>query len=58
MNRAIEILISAIIVVSLTLLLSRSLKLSAKYERKPQKLSNWNAQDQGIDPTLDSESNR
>jgi hypothetical protein len=58
MNRAIEILISAIIVVSLTLLLSRSLKLSAKYERKPQKLSDWNAQDQGIDPTLDSESNR
>jgi hypothetical protein len=58
MNRAIEILISAIVVVSLTLLLSRSLKLSAKYERKPQKLSDWNAQDQGIDPTLDSESNR
>ncbi len=58
MNRAIEIFISAIIVVSLTLLLSRSLKLSAKYERKPQKLSDWNAQDQGIDPTLDSESNR
>jgi hypothetical protein len=58
MNRAIEILISAVIVVSLTLLLSRSLKLSAKYERKPQKLSDWNAQDQGIDPTLDSESNR
>jgi hypothetical protein len=58
MNRAIEILISVIIVVSLTLLLSRSLKLSAKYERKPQKLSDWNAQDQGIDPTLDSESNR
>jgi hypothetical protein len=58
MNRTFEILISAVIVVSLTLLLSRSLKLSARYERKPHKLSDWNAQDQGIDPTLDSESDR
>jgi len=58
MNRSFEILISAVIVVSLTLFLSRSLKLSARYERKPHKLSDWNAQDQGIDPTLDSESDR
>jgi hypothetical protein len=58
MNRTVEILISVVIVVSLTLFLSRSLKLSARYERKPHKLSDWNAQDQGIDPTLDSESDR
>jgi len=58
MNRTVEILISVVIVVSLTLFLSRSLKLSARYERKPDKLSDWNAQDQGIDPTLDSESDR
>jgi hypothetical protein len=58
MNSAVEILISVVIVVALTLLLSRSLKLSSKYERKPHKLSDWNAQDQGIDPTLDSESDR
>ena len=58
MNRTFEILISAVLVVSLTLFLSRSLKLSARYERKPHKLSDWNAQDQGIDPTLDSESDR
>ncbi len=58
MNRSFEILISAVLVVSLTLFLSRSLKLSARYERKPHKLSDWNAQDQGIDPTLDSESDR
>jgi hypothetical protein len=45
-------------VVALTLLLSRTLKLSSKYERKPHKLSDWNAQDEGIDPTLDSESDR
>ena len=58
MNRTVEILISVVIVVSLTLFLSRSLKLSARYERKPHKLSDWTAQDQGIDPTLDSETDR
>ena len=58
MNNPLEILISAIVVVAITLLLSRSLKLSARYERKPHKLSDWNAQDQGIDPTQDSESDR
>ena len=58
MNNVLEILISVIVVVAITLLLSRSLKLSARYERKPHKLSDWNAQDQGIDPTQDSESDR
>jgi len=58
MNRAVEILISVVIVVSLTLILSRSFKLSTRYERKTQKLSDWNAQDQGIDPTQDSEADR
>ena len=58
MNSALEILISLVVVVALTLLLSRTLKLSSKYERKPHKLSDWNAQDQGIDPTQDSESHR
>jgi len=58
MNHTVETLISVVIVVSLTLFLSRSIKLSARYERKPHKLSDWNAQDQGIDPTLDIESDR
>ena len=58
MSHTVEILISVVIVVSLTLFLSRSIKLSARYERKPHKLSDWNAQDQGIDPTLDIESDR
>ena len=58
MNSAVEILISVVIVVALTLLLARTLKLSSRYERKPHKLSDWNAQDQGMDPTLDSESDR
>jgi hypothetical protein len=58
MNNAFEIFISAIVVVAITLLLSRSLKLSSRYERKPHKISDWNAQDQGIDPTQDSETDR
>ena len=58
MNSALEILISLVVVVALTLLLSRTLKLSSKYERKPHKLSDWNAQDQGIDPTQENESDR
>ena len=58
MTNAVEILISVVIVISLTLLLSRSLKLSTRYDRKPHKLSDWNAQDQGIDPTQDTESDR
>lgn len=58
MNKSVELLISAVIVISLTLLLSRSIKLSAKYERKPRKLSDWNSLDQGIDPTEDSDSKR
>ncbi len=58
MNRAVEVLISVFVVISLTLVLARSLKLSNRYERKPHKLSDWNAQDQGIDPTQDTESDR
>ena len=58
MNRVIELLISAVIVIALTLYISRTIKLSAKYERKPRKLSDWNALDQGIDPTDEIESER
>jgi hypothetical protein len=58
MSQAIQILISAVVVISLALILARSLKLSSRYERNPHKLSDWNAQDQGIDPTQDTESDR
>jgi len=58
MNSAVEIFTSVVIVIALTLILSRSLKLSSRYERKPHKISDWNAQDQGIDPTKDSETDR
>ena len=58
MNRALEILISAVVVIAITLVLGRSMKLSARYDRKPRKLSDWTAQDQGIDPTQENESDR
>jgi hypothetical protein len=58
MSQAIQILISAVIVIALALGLARLLKLSSKYERQPHKLSDWNAQDKGIDPTQDAESDR
>ena len=58
MNRAFEILISAVVVIAITLVLGRSMKLSGRYDRKPRKLSDWNAQDQGIDPTQENESDR
>lgn len=58
MNSAFEILISAVVVIAITLVLGRSMKLSARYDRKPRKLSDWNAQDQGIDPTQENESDR
>ncbi len=51
-----KLFISLVVVAVIAVTLSRSLKLSSKYERKPKevpnkKLSEWNAMDNGIDPT-------
>lgn len=51
-----KLFISLVIVAVIAVTLSRSLKLSSKYERTPKelpnkKLSEWNAMDNGIDPT-------
>lgn len=51
-----KLLISLVVVAVIAVTLSRSLKLSSKYERTPKelpnkKLSEWNALDNGIDPT-------
>ncbi len=51
-----KLLISLLVVAVIAITLSRSLKLSTRYERKPKdiapkKLSEWNAMDHGIDPT-------
>ena len=51
-----RLFISLVVVAVIAVTLSRSLKLSSKYERTPKelpnkKLSDWNAMDNGIDPT-------
>ena len=51
-----KLFISLLVVAIIAVTLSRSLKLSTKYERTPKELSNkklseWNAMDHGIDPT-------
>jgi hypothetical protein len=51
-----KLFISLLVVAIIAVTLSRSLKLSTKYERTPKelpnkKLSEWNAMDHGIDPT-------
>jgi hypothetical protein len=51
-----KLFISLVVVAGIAVTLSRSLKLSSKYERTPKelpnkKLSEWNAMDNGIDPT-------
>ena len=50
------LVISLVFVAILAVTLSRYMKLSSKYERNTKgdadkKLSEWNAMDQGIDPT-------
>ncbi len=51
-----KLFISLFVVAVVAITLSRSLRLSSKYERTPKevpnkKLSDWNAMDHGIDPT-------
>lgn len=55
-----KLIVSLLVVAVIAVTLSRSLKLSSKYDRKPEKttkanLSEWNAMDHGIDPTDDAE---
>jgi len=52
----VKLFISLFVVAVVAITLSRSLKLSTRYERTPKevpnkKLSDWNAMDHGIDPT-------
>jgi hypothetical protein len=45
--------ISLFLVAALAISISRRVRLSARYERVPKKLSPWNSMDKGIDPTED-----
>jgi hypothetical protein len=45
--------ISLILMATLAIAISRRVRLAARYERTPKKLSTWNSLDKGIDPTED-----
>jgi hypothetical protein len=45
------IAISAVIIGAIVIFVSRHFSLSSRYERKPKDHTPWSAQDQGIDPT-------
>jgi hypothetical protein len=43
--------LSLILVAIAAISISRKMRLSQRYERKPRQLSDWSALDKGIDPT-------
>ena len=45
--------ISIIAVIAAAFFLSSRFKLSKRYDRKPEKLTSWNRQDIGEDPSTD-----
>jgi hypothetical protein len=45
--------ISLIFVAIIAISISRRVRLAARYERAPRKLTTWNSMDKGIDPTED-----
>lgn len=55
MSKGLDIAISGLIVLAITILIGRYVKISNKYDRKPRKPSTWQSQDQGDDPTEDEE---
>ena len=58
MKDFLPIAISLVAVFALVVLISKRLKLSSRYERKPRELNTWSALDHGIDPTIDSNSKK
>ncbi len=51
MNDFLAFLISLGVVTVIVIVFGRKIRLSSRYERKPQILNNWNSLDSGIDPT-------
>jgi hypothetical protein len=45
--------LSLIFVAVIAISMSRRVRLAARYERAPRKLTTWNSMDKGIDPTED-----
>ena len=50
---SIDLAISLVIVLVLTILISKYLRISPRYERKPREKSPWQSLDHGDDPTVD-----
>ena len=46
---------SLLLISILAISISRKVRLAARYERAPKKLSTWNSLDNGIDPTEDAQ---
>jgi len=46
---------SLLLISILAISISRKVRLAARYERAPKKLSTWNSFDKGIDPTEDAQ---
>ncbi|MFZ4123187.1 MAG: hypothetical protein ACOYJ3_01220 [Candidatus Planktophila sp.] len=55
MTNTVITLLSIALVIALAFVLSSRFKLSNKYERKPTKLTSWNRQDIGEDPSSDGD---
>ena len=55
MTNTVITLLSIAFVIALAFVLSSRFKLSNKYERKPTKLTSWNRQDIGEDPSSDGD---
>ena len=49
----VDIALSLVAVFLLTILVSKRIKLSSKYDRKPRERSPWQKLDQGDDPTVE-----
>ena len=56
MNNIFISAISVIVVIVTAFFLSSRFKLSKRYDRKPEKLTSWNRQDIGEDPSTDGRS--
>ena len=58
MKEFLPIVISLVAVFTLVALISKRVKLSSRYERKPRELNTWSALDHGIDPTIEGNSKK
>ncbi|CAB5239999.1 unannotated protein [freshwater metagenome] len=51
MSSTLELIVSVVVVIVLTVFISSRFRISSRYERSHSLLNNWNSLDMGIDPT-------